>query len=47
MLETKIRVQLLRDTINAVDSLQEADLVDEARQVLIKLANSILAEVNK
>jgi hypothetical protein len=42
MIEQKIRIQELRDTVDAIDHLQEAGLNDKAKDVLIKMAEKIM-----
>ena len=42
ILETKINVQRLKDIVTAVDHLQEAGLVENAKQTLQILAKEIM-----
>ena len=45
MFTKKIKISEIKDRVNAIDLLQESGQDDDAVQLLIKLANDILAEV--
>ena len=45
MIQTKIKIQELKDRVTAIDCLQEAGQDNDAVDLLIKLANDILEQV--
>lgn len=42
MIDQKIRIQELRDTVDAIDHLQEAGFNDKAKEILIEMAERIM-----
>ena len=44
MFKKTIKIQEIKDRVTAIDHLQEAGQDEDAVQLLIKLANDILAE---